>query len=383
MNPEEKNVDIYNIDSPEETGEISDVSIAEEAVSDESPAGEIPAAEMPEEKREKPKNERKLAILYVLEVLRKYSDRHHKLTLAEISSLIKQDYDFDCGKKAISRHIRSLIDHGYKISTHEDNGEGYFIGEKEFTPEDAFMLWEGLMSSKYISKEEISHLVEKLSHYCGMDYRFGSSFYGGIVSRHVYPEDFVHENIRILLTEMAENKKVTFVYNEYNKEKIITPTGNKIVVSPYAVVNVDNEYYLAAKEDGGKKGSMSAYKISMITNLETTASIADDIRNVPGYAKGFDVNVFANEFISPFRGESLICHLNVLTEKLSDVIDYFGDTFRIIDEEGEYMLIEFTTNEEKMYKWAIGNADISELIFPQMLRFKVKDYFDINSWKYR
>lgn len=359
--------------------EEAPVSESQEAIF--TPAEETVKEETTEKK--KPQTAKKLLILYVLEVLQKYSDKHHKLTQSEIISLIKRDYDMDCERKAISRHIKSLVDHGYKISTYEENGEGYYIGEKEFTPEDAFMLWEGLMSSKYISKEEITHLVEKLGNYCGIEYRLGSSFHGGIISRYTYPETFIYQNLMILLTEMAANKKVTFVYNEYTKDKLITPTGPKRSVSPYAVVNVDNEYYLAAKEDGDKVSTLSCFKIRMISNIETTSVMCDDISLIPGYAKGFDHEHFANEFISPFRGEKLTCHLNVAKDQIEAVIDAFGDGIRIIDEEDEYLLIEIITNEERMYRWAIQNADIAELKEPQLLRYKIKDYFDINSWKYR
>ncbi len=382
MNTDEK----ITIDTPEEItleetpvedilpGDSSSEEINEETADDTS-------GEMPEEAEEKqPKVRKKMLILYVLEVLRKYSAPERKISYDEIIYFVKTDFDMDCDKKAVTRNIRLLMEHGYKIFK---SPEGFYMNEKIFTPEEAFMLWEGLMSSKYISKEEITSLTNKLSSFCGTAYSFGSKFYGGVVSTHVYPEDFVHANIMSLLTEMAGNKKVSFVYNQYNNEKIITPVTDKITVSPYAVVNIDNEYYLAAKEDEEKKGSMSCFKISMISSLESTSLPADDIKTVNGYQKGFDVNVFANEFISPFRGEKLICHVNVTTENIPDVTDTFGDTFRIIDEEDGKSLIEVTTNEERMYKWAVANADIAEVIFPQMLRFKIKDYFDVNSWKYR
>ncbi len=374
MKNEELNIE--NIQSQENSAEEIIENIPSEIQAEEAPSEET-------SEKKKPQTSKKLLILYVLEILQKYSDKHHKLTQSEIISLIKRDYDMDCERKAVSRHIHSLIEHGYKISTYEENGEGYYIGEKEFTPEDAFMLWEGLMSSKYISKEEITHLVEKLSGYCGIEYRFGSSFNGGIISRHTYPETFIYQNLMVLLTEMAANKKITFTYNEYTKDKLIEPVGGKRAVSPYAVVNIDNEYYLAAKEDGSRKGGMSCFKVRLISNIETTASMCEDIKTIPGYAKGFDADVFANEFIVPFRGEKLTCHINVLTQKLEEVIDAFGDGIRIIDEEGENLLIEIVTNEERMYRWAIANADIAELTEPQLLRYKIKDYFDINSWKYR
>ncbi len=39
------------------------------------------------------------------------------------------------------------------------------MASQDFSPEDVFMLWEGLMASKYISSEEMRELVKKLSKY--------------------------------------------------------------------------------------------------------------------------------------------------------------------------------------------------------------------------
>ena len=133
---------------------------------------------------------KKLLIIYILEVLQKYSDKNHWLTQADIIEMIKQDYGMDSERKAISRNLKLLIDHGYNIERNESVG-GYCLTETDFSPEDVFMLWEGLMASKYISAEEMKGLVNKLNKYAGSELRFLRSIF--IVFKRYF---FIYSHLR-------------------------------------------------------------------------------------------------------------------------------------------------------------------------------------------
>ena len=65
-------------------------------------------------------NIKKLYILYILNVLKKYSDYEHRLTQKDIISHIRTDYGVECERKAIARNIGDLIDFGYDIE--QDGG---------------------------------------------------------------------------------------------------------------------------------------------------------------------------------------------------------------------------------------------------------------------
>ena len=324
----------------------------------------------------------KLMILYVLEVLTKYSDVHHKLTQNDIIKYIKQDYSMDCERKAISRHIKSLVEHGYKIDTYEENGEGYYLKDLEFSSDDVFMLWEGLMASKYITSENAERLIAVLNRYVGEDLRFGNSFYGGITNKYVYPQTFIYSNIKKILTEMAIKKKISFFYNQYAADKTLEVTTEApLVVSPYAVMNVDNIYYLAAKPEYTEQ--MQCYRIGMISQIEHMEFICDDIRDISGYSKGFDVERFVSEFIPGYGGSVTDFIVKVDQKNIDGVIGTFGEGFHVTNEETGMLTLEITCNFDKMYQWALANADIAEVTEPAAMRFKLKEYFDLHSWKYR
>lgn len=325
---------------------------------------------------------KKLMILYVLEVLTKYSDAHHKLTQSDIIKYIKQDYGMDCERKAISRHIKSLVEHGYEIDTYEENGEGYFLKYLEFSPEDVFMLWEGLMASKYITAQDSERLIGVLNRYVGEDLRFGNAYYGGLTNKYTYPQTFLYSNLKTILTEMAMKKKIAFFYNRYASDKTLEPTTETpMVVSPYAVLNVDNVYYMAGKQEYG--GKMMCFRVGLMSQIEHLEFTADNIRDLEGYSKGFDEQRFLSEFIPGYGGTVTDVTIRIKKEQIASAIENFGESFHVGSEDSGYLSLEITCNFDKMYQWAIANADIAEVLEPAAMRFKLKEYFDIHSWNYR
>ena len=64
-------------------------------------------------------------ILYILNILKKYSDEEHMLSAVEIQRKIEEIYEVDIDTRTIRRNINLLkykLD--YDISTREENGKG-------------------------------------------------------------------------------------------------------------------------------------------------------------------------------------------------------------------------------------------------------------------
>ena len=86
-------------------------------------------------------NIKKLYILYILNVLKKYSDYEHRLTQKDIISHIRSDYGVECERKAIARNIGDLIDFGYDI---EQDG-GYYLAQREFEDSELRLLIDSVL----------------------------------------------------------------------------------------------------------------------------------------------------------------------------------------------------------------------------------------------
>lgn len=67
-------------------------------------------------------------ILYILNVLKKYTDADHILSISMLKEKIKEEYDQDIDSRTIRRIINLLKEEfGYDISTYNDNNKGYYI----------------------------------------------------------------------------------------------------------------------------------------------------------------------------------------------------------------------------------------------------------------
>ena len=67
-------------------------------------------------------------ILYILNILKKYSDEEHQLTAVEIQEKVKDVYDVEIDPRTIRRNINLLkYKLNYDISTREENKKGYYL----------------------------------------------------------------------------------------------------------------------------------------------------------------------------------------------------------------------------------------------------------------
>ena len=62
---------------------------------------------------------KKLLILDILEILRKYSDEDHRLSQKEIIQYLKTEYGMTADRKAVKRNLTDLMEFGMEIECSE------------------------------------------------------------------------------------------------------------------------------------------------------------------------------------------------------------------------------------------------------------------------
>ena len=77
---------------------------------------------------------KKLLILDILEILKKYSDENHRLSQQDIIRILKRDYGMTADRKSVRRNLTELMDAGYPVCCDErqrggaDGSETVFSG---------------------------------------------------------------------------------------------------------------------------------------------------------------------------------------------------------------------------------------------------------------
>ena len=104
---------------------------------------------------------KKLSIIYILEILKEYSDENHPLTQNEILKKLYNQYGMECERKSIGANIDNLIEAGYDIVKCE--GGGCYLGEREFEESEIAFLVDAVFSSKSINSDKAKKLAQKIS----------------------------------------------------------------------------------------------------------------------------------------------------------------------------------------------------------------------------
>ena len=208
---------------------------------------------------------KKMTLLYILDILREYSDENHLLTQQNIIDKLKAIYLIDIERKTISSTIDLLIEYGYDIIKNPSGG--YYLNERDFNENEIKYLIDALYSSKSIpgseAREISKKLYSKLSKYEQKDYSY---LYKSTEVNRVENKD-VFLNIELINEAIKQRKKITFEYLSYDENgKLSTRRkGYKYKVSPYFLINNFNKYYLLCNID--RFDNHANFRVEYMTNI--------------------------------------------------------------------------------------------------------------------
>ena len=320
-------------------------------------------------------------ILYILNILKKYSDEDHMLSVAEMQRKIKEIYNVEIDPRTIRRNINLLkykLD--YDISTRDDNGKGYYINrdpETDFEPGEIRAIIDNFSYANYIVPSIAKNIIKKCKNI--------QTIYENekIKDYQIYANDSKTENVEVIknIEDISEsifrNKKVKFEYWKYaitNKlEKKIVSTP---VVSPYAIVYNKQQFYLIGIKEG--QNDFYNYRLDRIKSIQ----ILDEKISIK--KKKSEIQNFAESSIEMFGGKKeeieAICHIWLL----DTIFDIFGRNVTIekINNDDEHFRLLVDTNPVGFKMWAMRNIDLVEVKRPLALRNEMQEIVENAMKKY-
>ena len=190
----------------------------------------------------------KLKLLYLLEILRDYSDENTYLSVKElISLLLKKEIIVE--RKTLYKDIELLQDYGFNIVVEKNGRENiYALVEREFELAEVKMLIDVIQASKFLTAKKSRDLILKLK-------KLASKKQAQKIQRQVYSfeenkyiNENIYYNVDAIHNAIAENKQIDFNYWQWNhnKQMIDRKNGEVYNVSPFALVWNDENYYMVA-----------------------------------------------------------------------------------------------------------------------------------------
>ena len=106
--------------------------------------------------------DKKTSIIAVMEILKKYSDEEHILTIRDILQKLETIYGLKLERRTIYNNIDMLEDMGMEISRYEQNGKGYYLMTRQFEPAEVLYLCNAIHASNFIPYRQSKDLISKL-----------------------------------------------------------------------------------------------------------------------------------------------------------------------------------------------------------------------------
>ena len=318
---------------------------------------------------------KKLIILNILDILRRFTDEEHRLSQKEILELLEREYDMSVDRKSVKRNLMDLIDFGYDIEyteTVRTNKKGeeetiysdWYLNH-DFSDAELRLLIDGLLFSKHAATNQSRELIKKL---CGL-----SSEYFDAKVKHIHS---IRENmpknrelfytIDVLDEAISKNKKVSFIYNSYDVDKKLHPRhAERYIVDPYQIAATNGRYYLICTDN--KHESISNYRLDRITGIELL-----DERAKPKL-EDWTLPRHMAEHIYMYAGKSERVVFRAKRYIVTDIIDWFGTDVVFTDVTEDEVTARVNVNLAAMRLWAMQYGRHIRVTYPESLAEDLKN----------
>lgn len=308
----------------------------------------------------------KLKILYLMKILLEQTDETHLLTVNELISKLS-NYGISAERKTIYSDIDSLRQFGLDIIMERSNSCGYFVASRDFELPELKLLIDAVVSSKFITEKKSLELIKKLENLVSQYDASKLRRQVHVISRVKSMNDSIYYNVDALHDAIADDKKVKFVYFDYNieKKRVYRKDGAFYTVSPASLLWDDENYYLIAHSDD--REGLTHYRVDRMSKIKKQNEPRVEI------VKNFNPAPYSKKVFGMFSGEEEIVKLRMENSLIGVVIDRFGkDVSMAKDGENHFTVTVPVALSSVFYGWIFQFGERCEVLSPQSLLGELK-----------
>lgn len=338
---------------------------------------------------------KKMVIINILEILKRYSDENHKLSQKDIIELLERDYMMTINRRTVKRNLLNLLDSGYnleytesvRINQHGEEEITYtdWYLERNFTDAELHLIIDSLLFSRHINDKNCGKLIQKISGLSNIYFKSRAECIHPLSPRGINVQELFY-NIEVLNEAISKGKQVLFHYEEYGKDLKLHHRRNhknepkEYLMNPYQMVTANSRYYLICNMD--KYDDIAHYRVDWIRDIKLLETKAKPMNRLKGLENGLNLPRHMAEHIYMFTGDTIPITFRVDKIVWNQVVDWFQD-ITVLDETEHTYTARVKVNERAMHHWAIQYGEYVEVIKPERLRQDVIETVDKIKERYR
>jgi len=320
-------------------------------------------------------------ILYILNVLKKYSDEEHKLSSQNIVEIIEKEYKVKIDPRTVRRNINLLIQKfGYDISTYNDNKIGYYIindPETDFEPGEIRAIIDTFSYSTFIEDKIAKGIIKKCKNLQSIYENEKIKNYRIYSPKGKTSNVEVIKNIEDISNSIMNKNKIEFEYWKYSiyGDKIKKTIVSNPIVSPYAILYDKQQFYMLGIKEGYEE--FYHYRLDRIKNLQ---ELKEKIK-IEKTEK--EIEKYVDTSVEVFSGNEIEIEAECDQYLLGEVIEKFGKNVEIKPINDNAFNMKIKANPIGFKLWTMRNMDLVTIKKPISLVNEIKEIINQALKKYK
>lgn len=312
----------------------------------------------------------KLKLLYLLDILNKYTDDEHFITMQEIVKKLA-----DCGvnaeRKTLYNDLEELRTYGIDVIGEKDGlGYNYHIGNRKFELAELKLLVDAVQSSRFITKAKSKELIKKLNDLTSKYHAEELNHQVFVAGRVKTMNESIYYNVDLIHTAISEDVKIRFRYfmwNE-NKKQVYRRNGAYYSVSPWGLTWDDENYYLIGYDD--EYEAIRYYRVDKMKKIV----LSDEKREGRDSFKSVDMAAYSKKRFGMFDGEETEVELLCDNNMAGVIIDRFGKNTPFVKQDEEHFVALVSVAVSIQFLgWVMSLGDGVKIVGPESVVLQMQD----------
>ena len=306
-----------------------------------------------------------------MKIMAEKTDDEHSLTMPQILEELEK-YEVSAERKSIYEDFKDMSNFGIEVIKEQKGRETFYhIAGREFELAEVKLLIDAVQSAKFITQKKSKLLISKVKNFVSEHQAKQLQRQIVINDRVKTMNESVYYNVDDIHTAINQNRKIKFKYYKWDIDKKLVERhgGSYFIVSPWALLWDDENYYMIAFDDWDNK--IKHYRVDKMMYIE----VGNDERAGKEEFKNFDMAKYSKATFGMYHGEKTKVCIKFANHMCGVFIDRFGkDTlFRKIDENHSELIVDINVSPQ-FFGWIFSLGNDVEIASPREVVNELREY---------
>lgn len=313
-------------------------------------------------------------LLYIRDYLYAHATKEHPKNATHIKKFLAE--------KGIEAHEKTIYNDILRLQTdfnvpieYDAKRWGYYITTPIFEPYELRLMVDSIQSSKFITQKEANTITQKIGGLADVYTKESLNRVAYVSDRVRSRNDSVVKDSDRIHKAIAQNRKISFRYFHYtpNKDnpKRYSKSGNVYIVSPYALLWDNGNYYLYAYTD---KGNFRTFRIDRMDRI--TNPLLEE-RDGEKAFKTDQLTAQEYKVFQMYHGEKMKVRVRFSNHLADAVIDQFGKNVMLIPEDEKHFTATLPVEiSPTFFAWLATFGRGAKIVYPDKAIEKMRDFIE-------